>query len=92
MFGTGRVGHSRPPQENPQNFTVDTFNPNSVEGQQNEEKSRNRNRNNQNRRNQKPKEFKHPTLENIIVPKASVQDRLLKIAKDVETSGDAAGN
>lgn len=89
-FGTGRVGYSRP--ENVQKFTVDTFNlENSGENpQQNDrspqDKPRNRNpRSNHNRRNQKPKEFTHPTLENIIVTKANVQDRLLKIAnKDIE--------
>jgi hypothetical protein len=69
---------------------VDTFNPDNVDTRQ-----QNRNpKNNQNRRNQKPKEFQHPTLENMIIPKASVQDRLLKIAKDSEApTGDAnAGN
>lgn len=54
---------------------------------------RNRNpRNNQNRRNQKPKEFKHPTLDNMIIPKASVQDRLLKIAKDNEAATGDVGD
>ena len=85
-FGTGRVGYSRP--ENIQKFTVDTFNPeNTVEGQQDRspsDKPRNRNPRN-NRRHQKPKEqlpFQHPTLENIIINKTSVQERLAKIAKD----------
>lgn len=93
-FGTGRVGYSRP--ENIQKFTVDTFNPDST-GQQDKphgEKPRNRNsRNNHNRRNQKsgPREqvpFQHPTLENIIITKTSVQERLLKIAKNSEATGE----
>lgn len=88
-FGTGRVGYSRP--ENMQKFTVDTFNPeNTGESREQDkspgDKSRNRNpRSNHNRRNQKPKEqtpFQHPTLENIIITKTSVQERLVKIAKD----------
>lgn len=88
-YGTGRVGHSRQPRDNDdaQKFTVDTFNPNNVDekSRQQNDQQRNRNpRNNQNRRNQKPKEFQHPTLENMIIPKASVQDRLMKIAKDSE--------
>lgn len=83
-FGTGRVGHAR--NENVQKFTVDTFDPEnagerSQQDRSPQEKPRNRNPRN-NRRNQKPREFQHPTLENIIITKTSVQDRLLKIAKD----------
>lgn len=94
-FGTGRVGYSR--TENIQKFTVDTFNPDSSAGQQDKpsgEKPRNRNsRNNHNRRNQKsgPREqvpFQHPTLENIIITKTSVQERLLKIAKNSEATDE----
>lgn len=89
-FGTGRVGYSRPDN---QKFTVDTFNPENAgdypqqqHDRSPQDKPRNRNpRSNHNRRNQKPKEFTHPTLENIIITKANVQDRLLKIAnKDSE--------
>lgn len=84
-FGTGRVGHAR--SDNMQKFTVDTFDPNSPGDRQQGDRSpgqdKPRNRNPRpNRRNQKPKEFQHPTLENIIINKTSVQDRLLKIAKD----------
>lgn len=94
-FGTGRVGYSR--SDNVQKFTVDTFNP-EIAGdhpQRNDgspsDKTHNRIlRNNHNRRNQKPKEFTHPTLENIIITKANVQDRLLKIAnKDSEPKFEA---
>lgn len=81
-FGTGRVGHSR--SDNVQKFTVDTFDPESAGDAQKDlspqDRPRNRNPRN-NRRNQKPKEFQHPTLENIIITKANVQDRLLKIAQ-----------
>jgi sortase (surface protein transpeptidase) len=72
---------------------MDTFSSDNVDRQQNDQ-NRNRNpRNNQNRRNQKPREFQHPTLENMIIPKASVQDRLLKIAKNSETpTGDGIVN
>lgn len=85
-YGTGRVGHARPDNEQKQ-FTVDTFNlensdrPRDDNDRSPQDKPRNRNPRN-NRRNQKPKEFQHPTLENIIITKANVQDRLLKIAKD----------
>lgn len=92
-FGTGRVGGNRP--DNVQKFTVDIFDPENTGAadhhqhhQQQQmsdhspsDKPRNRNPRN-NRRNPRPKEFQHPTLENIVIPKASVQDRLLKIAKD----------
>lgn len=82
-FGTGRVGHSR--SDNVQKFTVDTFDPESAgDGQKDlspQDRPRSRNPRN-NRRNQKPKElFQHPTLDNIIISKANVQDRLLKIAQ-----------
>lgn len=86
-YGTGRVGHARPDNDQKQ-FTVDTFNPeNGGDGPRDggdrspQDRPRNRNPRN-NRRNQKPREFQHPTLENIIITKANVQDRLLKIAKD----------
>lgn len=80
-FGTGRVGHSR--SDNIDKFTVDTFDPESAgDGQQDlSPQGKSRNRNSRNRRNQKPKEFQHPTLENIIITKANVQDRLMKIAQ-----------
>lgn len=95
QYGTGRVG--RPRNENAQKFTVDHFDPEKADEQQEQQsdrsphdKPRNRNHNHRNRRsNQKPKEFQHPTLENIIIPKASVQDRLLKIAKDPLSPTDA---
>lgn len=96
QYGTGRVGRSR--NDNVQKFTVDTFDPEHADEHQDQQNDRSpndrpRNRNPRNRRNQKPKEFQHPTLENIIIPKASVQDRLLKIAKDpltpTEGSSDA---
>lgn len=87
-YGTGRVGHARPDNDQKQ-FTVDTFNPeNRSDGPRDgadrspQDRPRNRNPRNNNRRNMKPKEFQHPTLENIIITKANVQDRLLKIAKD----------
>lgn len=87
-FGTGRVGYSRPDNVQNQKFTVDTFNPDNAgdypqqhDRSPQDKQQRNRNpRSNHNRRNQKPKEFTHPTLENIIITKANVQDRLLKIA------------
>lgn len=65
-------------------FTVDTFNPEMANAPRQDrspqDKPRNRNpRNNPNRRNQR--EFTHPTLDNIVITKANVQDRLLKIAK-----------
>lgn len=92
QYGTGRVG--RPRNDNAQKFTVDTFDPEKSDEHQDEQSDRSpndkpRNRNHRNRRNQKPKEFQHPTLENIVIPKASVQDRLLKIAKDPLTPTDA---
>jgi len=92
-FGTGRVGHSRP--ENIQKFTVDTFDPKTAGGNPQQDRSpidkpRNRNpKSSHNRRSHKPKEqlpFQHPTLDNIIITKASVQDRLLKIAKNSEVN------
>ncbi|CRL01373.1 CLUMA_CG014339, isoform A [Clunio marinus] len=90
-FGTGRVGHSR--NENIQKFTVDTFDPENVQDKSPQDKPRHRNqRNNHNRRNQKPKEFQHPTLENIIVSKTSVQERLLKIAKDKQDDVEPVSN
>lgn len=76
-YGTGRVG---PRSETIQKFAVDTFNSeNTADDRSPSDKHRNRR---SNRRNPKPKEFQHPTLENIVVTKASVQDRLLKIVKD----------
>lgn len=95
QYGTGRVG--RPRNENAQKFTVDTFDPEKADEHQDQQGDRSpndrpRNRNHRNRRNQKPKEFQHPTLENIIIPKASVQDRLLKIAKDPLTPTDASAD
>lgn len=89
-FGTGRVAHAR--SDAIQKFTVDTFNPESAGDIRQQERSpsdKPRNRNpRSNRRNQKPKEqvpFQHPTLENITITKASVQERLLKIAKDKDS-------
>jgi hypothetical protein len=83
-FGSGRV---RTENRDNDKFTVDTFDPNSPgeDVRQNQQdrspQDRNRNRNPRNaRRNPKPREFQHPTLENLIIPKASVQDRLMKIS------------
>lgn len=81
-FGTGRVGHYSRPDDT--KFTVDTFDPESATQQDRSpqhDRQRNRNPRN-NRRNPKPREFQHPTLENIVITKTSVQDRLVKIAKD----------
>lgn len=85
-FGTGRVGYIRP--ESNQKFSVDTFDPNNTgENTQQQDRSpqdKSRNRTPRNRRNQKPKEFQHPTLENIVITKTSVQDRLARIAQNNE--------
>lgn len=94
-FGTGRVGHSRP--DNIQKFTVDTFDPKTAgetpqQDRSPSDKPRNRNpKSSHNRRSHKPKEqlpFQHPTLDNIIITKTSVQDRLLKIAKVSEANNE----
>lgn len=96
-IGTGRVGHAR--SDNVQKFTVDTFDPENQgekHPQEQERSPQDKPRNRNPRRNQKPREFQHPTLENIIITKANVQDRLLKIAKDkdveLKTGGDDAAN
>lgn len=96
-FGTGRVGRQHSHPDDIGKFTVDTFNPEMANEQREDrspqDKPRNRNpRNNPNRRNQKPREFTHPTLDNIVITKANVQDRLVKIAKDPapNTFGDAS--
>jgi len=96
-FGTGRVGpHSRP--DNSQKFTVDTFDPENTgekphhSDRSPQDKPRNRNpRSNHNRRNQKPKEFQHPTLENIIISKTSVQERLLRVKDEAVPQIAAVG-
>lgn len=88
-FGTGRVGHVRPDQK----FAVDTFDPNDT-GENTQDRSPNdnksRNRAPRSRKNQKPKEFQHPTLENIVIHKTSVQDRLARIAQDNEAKATHA--
>lgn len=88
-FGSGRV---RPENRDSDRFTVDTFDPNQTDerhqlDQSLQDRQRNRNPRN-NRRTQKPREFHHPLLENLIVPKASVQDRLMKISKDLDTDSE----
>lgn len=86
-FGTGRVGHSR--TDNIQKFTVDTFDPESAAEKPHhqsdrspQDKQRTRNPRNAKRIPKPQKEFQHPTLENLIITKTSVQNRLLKVVKD----------
>lgn len=75
-IGSGRVGHG--------NNAAHPDDKSPVKGDKNGDKKPRNHR----RPPQKPKEFTHPTLENIVVTKSSVQDRLAKIAKVVDT-GDS---
>lgn len=88
-IGSGRIGQQH---GNGEKFTVDTFNPDDTSPPQ-QDKSRG-NKNNQ-RGGRKPaqpktpKEFNHPTLENIVVSKSSVQNRLARIAKEIDDGSNA---
>lgn len=81
-IGSGRVGHGNgsSPQQDEKSTSPAKGDKNSNSG---EKKPRNHHR----KAPQKPKEFTHPTLENIVITKASVQDRLAKIAKVVDAGG-----
>lgn len=85
-FGSGRVAHSRP--EKNQKFPADPTDPenandigDNVLQQDKSEKPSSRNRNhNRNRKGKLPNpEFQHPILDKIIIPKTSVQERLLRV-------------